>query len=216
MGNVISSSNKQLIQDIVSNNPNLRGDNLPALNYIIDKISSLDSAIGMAELIPEVSVIIADSTILTMATTAASIGSILLFPVGIMLNIANGMESALRMYGMRGAAYTITAWAYDDTRPISSPTILRYSTSGNVRAKAWDSQQRNKAWRSAGDGALKGINKKIQTLGIQKESLQLVLRAASDNNKQKLNLALLKSFEDQLSSHQKRVWKSNYKVRYPL
>ena len=209
-------NNQQLIQDFISRDLNLKGNNLPLLNLVIDKISLIDNAIVLVDLIPQVSVIIGDIKLLSVAASAASVSSIILFPVGAMLSVINGMEAGLRLYGMRAAAYTITAWVYDDIIPSRSPTVLRNITTGKIQAKAWDIQQRDKAWKEASDAVLHRLNSEIKNKNITKKTLQLVFKALSDNNKQKLALNVLKGFEKQLSVFELPVWKSNYKIVYPF
>lgn len=216
MTNQASHNNKQIIEDIISKDLNLKGDNLPLLSLVIDKISRIDNTVALAELIPQVSAIIGDMKLLSITASAASVSSIVLFPVGAMLSIINGMESGLRLYGMRAVAYTITAWTYDQMIPLSSPTVLRNITAGQVRAKAWDIQQRDKAWKTASDSVLQRLNKEIKSKDIEKQTLQLMLKALSDNNMQKLSLSVLKGFENKLSVFELPVWKSNYKISYPF
>ncbi len=216
MNSGANKNNQQLIQDIISSNTQLRGNNVPTLSYIVDKISVLDSTVALVDLVPEISVIIADSSFLSITASAASVSAIALFPVGIMINIINNMEAGLRLYGMRAIAYTITAWAYGDNIPTRSPTILRNITTGIIQAKAWDIQKRDKAWKSASDAALYNLNNKIKSKNIKKETMQLIFKALSNNDKQKLNVAILTGFENQLSPIEKITWKSNYKIQYPF
>lgn len=212
----MNTNNKQLIQEFISKDLNLKGNNLPLLSLVIDKISILDNAIALVELIPQVSVVIADSALISVAASAATVSSIVLFPVGAMLSVINGMEAGLRLYGMRAAAYTLTAWVYDEHIPTRSPTILHNISAGSLRAKAWDIQQRDKAWKKASDAVVLRLNQEVKNKNIKKETLQLIFKALSDNNKQKLNIHILKGFEKQLSVFELPVWKSNYTIHYPF
>ncbi|MCW8934916.1 MAG: hypothetical protein OQK98_09340 [Gammaproteobacteria bacterium] len=216
MTNQTSHNNKQIIQELISKDLTLKGDNLPLLTQVIDKIAWIDNTVVLAELIPQVSVIIGDIKLLSIAASAASVSSIVLFPVGAMLSIINGMEAGLRLYGMRAVAYTITAWTYGDIIPTRSPTVLRNITPGVVKAKAWDIQQRDKAWKAASDSVIHRLNSEIKNKNVKKETLQLIFKALSDNNKQKLTLNVLKGFEKQLSVFELPVWKNNYKIVYPF
>jgi len=216
MTSLASQNNQQLIQDLISKDLNLKGNNLPLLNLVIDKISLIDSTVVLVDLIPQVSVVIGDVKLLSVAASAASVSSIVLFPVGVMLSIINGMEAGLRLYGMRAVAYTLTAWVYDDIIPSRSPTVLRNITTGKIRAKAWDIQQRDKAWKAASDAVLYRLNSEIKNKNIKKETLQLVFKALSDDNKQKLALNVLRGFEKKLSVFELPVWKSNYNIAYPF
>lgn len=206
---------KKLIKEILNDDIFLYGENFAILSKVIDYISYADSAITAAELLPAVGAAIGKSSILSATASGLAITSIVLFPVGAMISVINAMQTGYRLYGMRSAAYTVTAWSFGDPLPASSPTILRNLRSGPVVAQANELPTYNKAWNEAQRTTVASLNETVSHAQLSKDILQILFKAIGDNDRKNLCLMLLKGFESRMSVIEQNVWKSNYRVVYP-
>jgi len=125
------------------------------------------------------------------------------------------MQTGYKLYGMRSAAYTVTAWSFGDPLPASSPTIMRNLRSGPVVAQANELPTYNKAWAEAQRTTVASLNETATHSQLSKDILQILFKAIGDNDRKNLCLMLLKGFESRLSAIEQNVWRANYKVVYP-
>jgi hypothetical protein len=206
---------RKLIKEVLDSDIYLYGENFAILSDVIDYISYADSAMTAAELLPKFGAAISNTSFLSATASGLAITSIVLFPVGAMIGVINAMEAGYKMYGMRSAAYSATAWSFGDPLPVASPTILRNLRSGPVVARPNELPTYNKAWNKAQRTMVSSLNNIVAQSRQSKDILQILFKAIGDNDRKKLCLLLLKGFESRLTPIDQIVWKSNYKVLYP-
>jgi len=220
---VLTQSEKnKLIEEHLGKDLDLQGANLAIINKVLDYISYVDTGAGVAEvaiesaaiLLPKVGAVI-KSGIFVAAAEGLAVSSVVLFPLAALISILNAYEVANRQYGMRAVSYTTVAWSFSDLIPLKSPTIeqnVRHNLSNGKQAiKTLNGLQ--KAWFDSSSATLLKLNKAGKK--GNKEALQLVFKAMGDNNRQKLNLAILKGFAKNMS-YQDKIWfEGGYSIRYP-
>lgn len=128
-------------------------------------------------------------------------------------------ETNKKMYGYRAWAYTITAWAFGDPRPLSSPEMIR-------RFKEFSSDEiikdREEAWLKVSRKTLHGLQTEYKKRKVSKKTWQAAYQLIgyshslhSGNKKEKLCHALLKECESKFRGINRDSWKEGYKVLYP-
>lgn len=205
-----------LLKQILGQDYATSGENLPILSKVIGYISNTSDMASVAELIPVLNTALSNSRLFMIVSSSASILSILLFPVGAMINIIDAYQVGIKMYSFRALAYTITAWAYNQPIPSSSPTIIRNSRTRAPVSTEKQIEEKHRAWRRASDSVINELNKVCEANNMKPEDLKLLLRAMSDGDDKKLCDTLLRGYEGEFREFASRaVWISNYTVRYP-
>lgn len=208
---------EKFLRKYLGNEFELRGDNLPVLESVINFIERADHTMELIELLPKLGHWLGRFGIVSFAAEGFAVASIALFPVGAMLSVINAAQTGQRLYGLRAVAYATTAFAFGDAIPTSSPTMVYNSTVGILPANLEERTAQAKAWKDASDSALENIRKSIESPKGEhdKRTLQLVFKALGENNRQKLCLRILKGFAEDMQPIPKRVFESEYKILYP-
>jgi len=204
-----------LLKDLLGHDYKATSDNLPILRKAIDIAGKIDNTLSLAELVPAMNTVITGSRILSLVSTGSSLISVFMFPVASLISIAEAYEVGHRMYAYRCISYTITAWAFDRPAPSSSIKILANLRTGKPVARQTIIDEYNNVWRETSREVAINLNQILAGKHIPKQALQLILRASSDDNQQKLCDALMKGFEDKMSYIANLTWKSNYLIKYP-
>lgn len=207
----------EILKDALGSDYNAAGNNLPILKNVIDKIDLVDNGFSFVELIPVFNRIL-DLKIVSVVAEGASVLSIFLFPVSALIDILNAYETGARLYSYRGVAYTLTSWAFGDVPVHSSRTILNNLSAGRLVPPdlKYTIEMYNKAWKKAESDTLSKMNSITAQNKINPAYLKLFICALADNNRQKLCLDILRSFEKKLSFQDNIVWRAGYKLIYPL
>jgi len=209
------SEKNELLKQILGSDYDTSKVNLPILRKAIDIAGRIDNLASLAELIPVMNAAISGSRILSVVATGASVFSLFMFPVATMLSIVDKYQVGHKMYAYRCVAYTITAWAFDKRVPSSSIKALNNLRSGDLVARKTMVTEYNQLWNKTCHKVLNDLGFELSSKNIPKEAMQLILRAASDDNEQKLCELLMKGFEGKMSHITRLTWKSNYSIRYP-
>lgn len=203
---------QQIIKELTSQGYDLAGDNLPVFKNAMEIVSNMDTTISLAE----IAGIVSQRSFVAGLGSSASIFSTLLLPASSMIAVVDALEAPQRTYGMRAIAYTITAWAFDDPIPKKSKRLTQNRTSGFPQASQSELEALQKAWAKASKRALKTIKKIADEQNVSQEALKVVYRAIGDNDRKNLCLKIMKGFEPKISNrHARKIWVSNYKVKYP-
>ena len=192
------------------------GNNLPILKKVIGYISDTSDIATLAEIIPVLNSALANSRVLSIISSGATVFSIILFPIGVLINITNAYQLGIKMYSYRAIAYTITAWAYNLPIPTSSPKIISNSKTKFPVAPSKEIEEKNLAWKKSSRSVIKEIDSFLFLNKISKDIFRLLLQSMSDGNQQKLCDMLMKGYENEFKDfHSKNVWKSNYSIKFP-
>ncbi len=206
----------ELLKEILGQDYYKAGNNLPMLNKVIGFISDTNDLATLTEIIPLLNSALANSRLFAIISSGTSVFSVLLFPVGSMINIINAYQLGVKMYSYRAIAYSITAWAFNKPIPISSPRIISNSKNRFPVASHNEITEKHTAWKKASQSVIKEIDQFVLSNNLTKNSFQLLLQAMSDGNQQKLCDFLLRGYEKEFKGyHSKAVWKSNYSIKYP-
>ncbi len=175
----------------------------------------IDSSLSAAQLIPYVNTIMTSSRLMAFVGSSASFISIFLFPVAAMISVINAYQVGQQMYAYRAIAYTLTAWAFSKPIPTSSQRILMNIRQGGLVADQSAVAEYRKVWENVSRSVLTKIEIELRVKNIPKEAMQIVLRAAANNNEQALCILIMKGFESKMSNITNITWKRNYNIRYP-
>lgn len=210
------SEKKQLVKDLLGEEYNQIGNNWPVFSKVLDYISNTSDAFTIAELIPATSSLISGSATLTIVGSTAGVLSIFLMPIGHLIAITNAWQSGHRDYSYRSIAYTITAWAFNQPRPVNSNKIITNLRSGALVRKKSVVTEYKDVWRKTSLSVINNLDKVLLEKRINKNHLQFILQALGNGSPQQLCLLLLRGLEDKVDGYShKLVWKSNYKIAYP-
>jgi len=210
------SEKKQLVKEILGQDYSKVGNNWPVFSKVIDYVGTTSDAFTIAELIPVTSSLVSGSATLTVVGSTAGVLSIFLMPVGHLIAITNAWQSGHRSYSYRSVAYTITAWAFNQPRPVNSSRIITNIRSGALVRKKRVVTEYKDVWRKTSLSVIKNLDKVLLEKGISKHHLQFILQALGNGSPQQLCLLLLRGMEAKMDSYaHKQVWKSNYKIAYP-
>jgi len=152
-----------------------------------------------------------------------AIASPLLMAIRLVLAWGSAWEINDRMYGYRACAYTTTAWAFNDLRPIESPEMMRRFKANNFPEKL---KTKTAAWEKASLATWSGLEQRYRAQGIEKSVLQAAYQIIGFKNtvphgnpRQKLCFAMLKAFESKFQGHgdvgELGSWRDGYSVLYP-
>lgn len=204
-----------LLREILGEKYSSVGNNLPLLKNAIDTIGYIDTSFSAAQLIPYVNTIMTSSRLMVFVGSSASFISIFLFPVAAMISVINAYQVGQQMYAYRAIAYTLTAWAFNKPIPTSSQRILMNIRQGGLVADQSAVAEYRKVWENVSRSVLTKVEIELRVKNIPKEAMQIVLRAAANNNEQALCILIMKGFESKLSNIANITWKRNYNIRYP-
>ena len=210
-----NSEKNELLKQFLGADYDTAKSSLPILRKAIDIAGRIDNLASLAELIPVMNTAISGSRVLSMVATGASVFSLFMFPVSTMLSIVDKYQVGHKMYAYRCVAYTLTAWAFGKCAPSSSIKALNNLRSGDLVARKTMIAEYNQLWTKTSHKVLNDLEFELVSKGIPKEAMQLILRAASDDNEQKLCELLMRGFEEKMSYITRLTWKSNYSIRYP-
>ncbi len=207
---------KQLVKDILGSEYHSIGNNWPVFSKVLDYVGKSSDVFTIAKLIPITNNLVAGSSTLSVIGSTAGALSIFLMPVGFMVAIINAWQSGHRDYTYRCVAYTITAWAFNQQRPMGSNQILHNMRSGILVRKQSIVGEFGKVWHETSISVTQMLEKILVEKHIQKKQLQFILQALGDGKSQQLCLLLLRGFEDKVDGYAgKLAWKSNYSITYP-
>lgn len=211
---ILSESEKnEVIRKVLGANHNAVGQHLQLFSDLNTGLGYVNDTVSFAELLPALSSWIS-STRMTAITSTASFAGVLLFPLQQLINLINANETGLRFYSYRAISYTITAWAFDKSKPLSSPQIML-----NIRKGPYTDVQGESRYNQVWQETTFSVSNKIKQICLQnkinEKHMKTIFKALSKGNPQGLSLLLLKGFENEFSYITKEMWKSNYKVLYP-
>ncbi|MFK5948135.1 MAG: hypothetical protein QM500_05125 [Methylococcales bacterium] len=204
---------KKIIRSILGENHHAVGNNFPVFSEMMNGLGTFNDALTFAELLPVLNAWISGSVVSSIAANASFAG-VLLFPFQQMINLMNANEVGLRAYSYRSISYSITAWAFDKPKPISSPQILSNSRSGIVTSVK-GVEEYNKVWRETSLSVIRQIEHVCLQKKINKKRLKVVFKALGQGKPEILSVLILKGFEKDFSNLSKNVWISTYSVSYP-
>ena len=207
---------KQLVKEILGSDYNKIGNNWPIFSRVLDYTDKTADTFTMAQLIPGLSRFVAGSATISIVGSTAGVLSIFLMPVGHLVAIINAWQEGHRTYSYRSIAYTITAWAFNQPRPVNSNRII-----SNVRSSTYGQNKRvipeyKDVWRKTSLSVIQILDKLLLEKKLEKKHLQFILQALGNGSPQQLCLLLMRGMEDRIDGYtQKIVWKKNYTIAYP-
>lgn len=214
--NVLNEAEKRrIITEVLGENHNVVGKNYKVLSAFVENIAKTSDALSVAELLPYLNSILLRPTA-TAFISNLSFVSVLLFPLGQLINMVNAYQVGHRMYAYRSIAYTITAWAYNRPVPSGSPQILHNIRTGDIRRGSDTITEYNKVWKETSSSVIKKLDLMALEYKVPKDKLKVIFRVFGENRMDKLCRDILVSFENQLNTTYRNVWRSNYSVCYPL
>ncbi len=205
---------KEIIKDILGTNHNAVGKHFSIFSEMMDGVGMLNDVLSFAELIPALNTWLSGSIVAPIASVASFSGVMLLFPFQQMINLINANETGLRGYSYRAISYTITAWTFDEPRPISSPTILFNITTGPYTSTK-DSDRYDKIWMETSISVITKLEQVCLQEKINKLHLKTAFKALGQGSPTNLSLMILKGFEKEFSHVTQHIWASNYSITFP-
>jgi Mg2+/Co2+ transporter CorB len=206
-----------LLKEILGRDYDTAGQNLPVLAKVIGFVGNSNDLFVLAELVPKINAVLSSSRFISVVASGASIFSIVMFPVSIIISIINAYKTGLRMYSYRAIAYTITAWAYDKPVPLLSRRIIYNARHSAPVQPVSEIKVMHDVWKKTSQSVISEINNLILVNNISKYTFKIFLRAISDNKEQKLCELIMMGYDQVITSfHVKQVWQSNYRlIKYP-
>lgn len=204
---------KDIIKSILGANHSAVGKHFPIFSEMMNGLGTFNDALTFAELLPTLSTWLSGAAVASITSAAAFSGTIL-FPFQQAINVINANETGLRAYSYRAISYTITAWAFDKLKPISSPRILSNLTSGPYTTTK-DVSEYHKVWRETLISVITQLELTCLQKNIKKQYLKSVFKALGQGSPEKLSVLILKGFEKEFSHVAKHIWVSNYSVAFP-
>lgn len=206
-----------LLKELLGQSYYTAGNNLPVLAKVIGYVGNANDLFSLIEIIPKLNVVLASSRILSVVSSGASIFSVFMFPVSTMISIINAYQSGLKMYSYRAVAYTITAWAFDKSIPISSRKIMHNARHTSPVRPESELRLMDNTWKKTSQSAIAEVNKFLLVNNVSKDLFKILLRSMCDNNEKMLCELIMKGFDKNISSfHIKQVWQSNCRsIKYP-
>ena len=202
---------KKLTIEILKKEFGLRGEHGHILEKAYEIVHVGDTAVTMAE----IAGILGHSTVAAAASTTLSCLGAVLFQVMAAIQFWNALETSEKLYGMRAVAYTITAWAFDQTPPTQSDTILRRLSTYPLLV-GHGIPEHHAAWKVASSQALANLAADVVRRKTSKKAYQTLLRALGENDKETLCYRIMQGLEARLKSPiEKLPWIGNYTVLYP-
>lgn len=206
---VSKAEQERILRDDLQQGYHLPGEHLEWIIGVYHRIiDPLDAAAFLLEVMDVLHGVAA------LAGTSVSILHAFVFPVFAGAEFANALDTSERMYAMRAIAYTTTAWAFGETPPQESGTVVRNEANW-PQLPGHGKEAREKAWREASAAALAILERQPTAKGMSKDTFQGALRAISKNDKAKLCLLLLQGFESQVPSAARASWIAGYDIQYP-
>lgn len=207
---------RELIHDFVGEDVFLTGQQFSAFSKVVDYIGKVDDTLTFAEFIPAVAATLR-SPLIRAVSSGSTFLSIFLFPFDSMIKLINANQTGEMIYAYRGAAYTVSAWAYSQPIPKKSRTVLDF---GSILHPTHEQLKRRRreydaAWTKASSSALGSVKSFARTHKLQEDGIKMVLRALSDGDAGKLSVMLMKGFEDKVPVSARNIYRSNYSTRYP-
>lgn len=209
---ISGEENRAILKDILGVDYNDR--TLPTLSLVIDYIGNVNDGLTLAELLPSLNRYLSGPTASRFVSSSSLVGT-LLFPVGAVLQLIDANKIGHSMYGYRAAAYSITAWAYNDPVPTGSLRILSNIRTGIVAQPKSVVNEYKDVWAKVSRDVLASIKRTCQERNIPEDYLKILFRAVSNGDPKELCLQILKSFEGRFSHTTIHIWRSNYSIPYP-
>lgn len=214
MDKMISSEEKRaILKDILG--VDYQDRTLPALSMVIDYTGTVNDGLALAELIPYLNRYLTGPVASRVVSSSSLVGT-LLFPVGAVLQLIDANNTGHSMYAYRAAAYSVTAWAYNDPIPTGSLRILSNIRSGPVVQSNSVVAEYKELWAKVSRDVLAAIKQTCQQRNVPEDYLKILFRAVSNGDRQNLCVQILKSFENRFSPTTIHIWRSNYSIPYPV
>jgi len=136
--------------------------------------------------------------------------------IGNTIDWANAGDAGVRLYGLRAVAYAITAFAFDEPIPQSSPEIRRNYLPNSSRAQM---ERLDRFWQTCSSAANSEMERWARSNGGLK-NWKATLRAVGNGRSNELSLALMKHQEKEMLHDMPgwqavlEMWRRNYSVLY--
>jgi hypothetical protein len=207
---------KQISQEAVKKDFQLKGD------YGVKVADAIGDALGYGA--PFVEAFSFFIVALEGLATALALAAIPFQIYQMIRDFTNVSDTDLKLYGMRGAAYATTAWAFGESIPDRSPEIRRNHL--DQPATPEKMQRLDEAWATAASAAVNAqeqFAKERLGPGVpadqKKIAWQAALRALGDEDKGKLSVELMKQLGEKVLKDArpqvKRIWETGFDTRYP-
>jgi hypothetical protein len=171
---------KKITKETLAHDFDLKGEQLELLEHVIDIVH-----VGMTALeLLEIATFIGEWG----AVTSGAVNVVVL-PLLSAIEIVSAFQSGERLAGLTAVAYTTTAWAFGDPIP-AFPETRKAALRANGLAK--DIAGREKAWQESSHATVRSLNDTVAKKRISKKTLQVVLRAVGNDDRQTLCRILLK------------------------
>lgn len=211
---VLSEAEKrEIIKKVLGAKYNAAGQHFQLFSDMMTGLGYVNDSVAFAELIPVLNAWLSGSRFAAI-TSAASIAGTLLFPLQQLINLINANETGLRFYSRRAIAYAVTAWAFDNPVPMSSPQIMHNIRRGPVTEVQGEDRYHH-VWKETTLSVIQKIKQLCLQKRINEKQLKIVFKAFGKGSPQNLSLLLLQGFEGEFSHITKAMWKSNYSILYP-
>lgn len=204
---------KEIIKSILGANHSATGQHFQLFSEMITGLGYVNDAASFAELLPALSSWLSGARVSTITSTASFAG-VLLFPLQQLINLINANETGLRFYSYRAISYTITAWAFDKPRPLSSPQIM-FNVRNGPYTEVQGKSRYGQVWQETAFSVTNKIKQTCLQKKINEKNMKTIFKALSKGKPESLSLLILQGFENEFSHITKGMWKSNYNVLYP-
>lgn len=204
---------KEILKNILGTKYHSAGKNFPIFSEMMDGLGTFNDVLSFVELVPVLNTWLSGSVV-SAVVSRASIAGVFLFPFQQMINLLNANETGLQMYSYRSISYSLTAWAFNKPKPMSSPQIISNIRSGPYRSvKSID--EYHKVWRETSISLVNKIELVCLQKKINKDYLKVVFKALGHGSPEKLSVLILHGFESEFSPVTRHIWASNFSVVYP-
>jgi hypothetical protein len=191
----LTEEQKKLLADALKAKYELAGETGEWLVEVSHIVHGVDGAATIAE----VAGLIAEGTALATGTGLLAVTAGLLVSIGAGISCLNAYETDLRITGVRGICYGLTAWAFDHPKP-RCPQQLKDAAFERSRVPLVE-----RAWATAVDGAFRNQDAEVVKRKVSKQSFQALWKALGHGRPTELVRRLQESRAEELSYQDART-----------
>jgi hypothetical protein len=218
-----SAVTEQQVVELLKKDFNLRGDHMPALSKLAKIVGLSDNAVALADYAS----LLKEGGVLSRVGEGLAVLSCVLGTWDNAMDMLNAREIGQRIYGMRAIAYATVAWAFGDSMPTGSATMLR-------RWRQWDPAEiplLEMTWQKVTAQTVANLQSRANKLKLPYQRYREHIRQAGDGNRKTLCRLIFEKLEDRLNPavfpfpqwlfrDGVKVgildqWKASYSVLYP-
>jgi len=120
--------------------------------------------------------------------------------VSAVISIANGMESGMKLFGMKAGVYATVAWAFGDRVPPPPADALANVRRHHANSPEFFVNGYRNAWSKAATQVVTEMESRLAAKGIRPQDWKKVLQGACKDSRRDLALMLWDAGEKNVSS----------------